>query len=173
MPAFFFFIWSQFCYCEQIIWLVYSSCVLLLLLSRIRRVRLCNLMDSSPPGSPIPGILQARTLEWVAISFSNAWEWRVKLNSLSHVQLFEPHGLRPTRLLRLWDFPGKSTGVSFHCLFQLVCSPAWSTKFLIYSVLDLLISWYPIKSPLCPGLSFLFLWMVPISKQTDYNVTCR
>ena len=39
---------------------------------------LCDPIDSSPPGSPIPGILQARTLEWVAISFSNAWKWKVK-----------------------------------------------------------------------------------------------
>ena len=44
-------------------------------------------MDGSPPGSPVPGILQARTLEWVAISFSNAWKWKVKLKTLSRVQL--------------------------------------------------------------------------------------
>ena len=44
-------------------------------------------IDGSPPGSPIPGILQARTLEWVAISFSNAWKWKVKVKSLSCVQL--------------------------------------------------------------------------------------
>ena len=48
---------------------------------------LCNPIDSSPPGLPVPGILQARTLEWVAISFSNAWKWKVKVKSLSHVQL--------------------------------------------------------------------------------------
>ena len=48
---------------------------------------LCDPIDSSPPGSPIPGILQARTLEWVAISFSNSWKWKVKVKSLSHVQL--------------------------------------------------------------------------------------
>ena len=47
---------------------------------------LCDPIDSSPPGSPIPGILQARTLEWVAIAFSNAWKWKVKL--LSCVRLF-------------------------------------------------------------------------------------
>ena len=47
---------------------------------------LCNPIDSSPPGSPVPGILQARTLEWVAISFSNAWKWKVKGKSLGHVQ---------------------------------------------------------------------------------------
>ena len=44
-------------------------------------------IDSSPPGSPAPGILQARKLEWVAISFSNAWKWKVKVKSLSGVQL--------------------------------------------------------------------------------------
>ena len=48
---------------------------------------LCDPRDSSPPGSPVPGILQARTLEWVAISFANAWKWKVKVKSLSHVQL--------------------------------------------------------------------------------------
>ena len=48
---------------------------------------LCDPIDSSPPGSPVPGILQARTLEWVAISFSNAWKWKVKVKSLSHVRL--------------------------------------------------------------------------------------
>ena len=49
---------------------------------------LCDPIDGSPPGSPVPGILQARTLEWVAISFSNAWEWKVKVKSLSRVRLF-------------------------------------------------------------------------------------
>ena len=48
---------------------------------------LCNPLDGSPPGSPVPGILQARTLEWVAISFSNAWKWKVKVKSLSLVRL--------------------------------------------------------------------------------------
>ena len=48
---------------------------------------LCDPTDSSPPGSPVPGILQARTLEWVAISFSSAWKWKVKVKSLSHVWL--------------------------------------------------------------------------------------
>ena len=48
---------------------------------------LCDPINGSPPGSPVPGILQARTLEWVAISFSSAWKWKVKLKSLSHVRL--------------------------------------------------------------------------------------
>ena len=48
---------------------------------------LCDPRDGSPQGSPVPGILQARTLEWVAISFFNAWNWKVKLKLLSHVGL--------------------------------------------------------------------------------------
>ena len=48
---------------------------------------LCDPIDGGPPGSPVPGILHARTLEWVAISFSNAWKWKVKVKSLSRVWL--------------------------------------------------------------------------------------
>ena len=55
----------------------------------------CDPIDGSSPGSPVPGILQARTLEWVAISFSNAWKWKVKVKSLSHVRLL----VTPVRLL--------------------------------------------------------------------------
>ena len=47
---------------------------------------LCDPTDGRPPGSAVPGILQARTLEWVAISFSNVWKWKVKVKSLSHVR---------------------------------------------------------------------------------------
>ena len=64
-----------------------DSMDMLLLLSRFSHVRLCNPIDGSPSGSPIPGILQARTLEWVAISFSNAWKLKVKVKSLSRVWL--------------------------------------------------------------------------------------
>ena len=49
---------------------------------------LCDPIDGSPPGSPVPGILQPRTLEWVAIAFSNAWKWKMKGKSLSCVWLF-------------------------------------------------------------------------------------
>ena len=48
---------------------------------------LCDPIDGSPPGSPVPGILQVRTLEWVTISFSNAWKWKVKVKSISRVRL--------------------------------------------------------------------------------------
>ena len=49
---------------------------------------LCDPIDGSPPGSTVPGILQARTLEWVAISFPNARRWKVKVKSFGHGQLF-------------------------------------------------------------------------------------
>ena len=48
---------------------------------------LCDPIDGSPPGCPVPGILQARTLEWVAIAFSNAWKWKMKVKLLSRVRL--------------------------------------------------------------------------------------
>ena len=48
---------------------------------------LCNPIDGSLPGTSVPGILQARTLEWIAISFSNSWKWKVKVKSLSRVWL--------------------------------------------------------------------------------------
>ena len=57
------------------------------LLSCFSPVWLCDPIDCSPPGSPVPGILQARTQEWVAISFSNVWKWKVKAKSLSRVRL--------------------------------------------------------------------------------------
>ena len=84
---------------------------------------LCDPRDGSPPGSPVPGIFQARTLVWVAISFPNAWKWKVKVKSLSRVWLLVTPwtaAYQPTRLLHPWDFPGKSTGVGCHFLLQLL-----------------------------------------------------
>ena len=80
---------------------------------------LCDPIDGSPPGSPIPGILQARTLEWVAMSFSNAWKWKVKMKSRSHVRFFVTPWTAAYQAPPPWDFPGKSTGLSCHCLLQL------------------------------------------------------
>ena len=76
---------------------------------------LCDPVDDSPPGSLVPGILQARTMEWVVISFSNAWKWSRSVVSDSS----QPHGLQPTRRLRPWDFPGKRTGVGCQHLLRL------------------------------------------------------
>ena len=83
----------------------------------------CNPIDSGQPGSAIPGILQARTLEGVAVSFSNAWKWKWSRSVMSDPQ--GPHGLQPTRLLRPWDFPGKSTGVGCHCLLHICDQLEW------------------------------------------------
>ena len=79
---------------------------------------LCDPTDGSPPGSPVPGILQARILEWAAISFSNVWKWRCSV--VSDPQ--RPHGTQLSRLLRPWDSLGKSTGVGCHCLLHYVAS---------------------------------------------------
>ena len=76
---------------------------------------LCDPIAGSPPGSPVPGILQARTLEWAAITFSNMWKWSCSVVSDS----VRPHGLQPTRLLHPWDIPGKSAGVGCHRPLQI------------------------------------------------------
>ena len=76
---------------------------------------LCDPTDGSPPGSPVPGILQARTLEWVAISFSNAWKWKVQVKSLSHVWLLATPWTAAYQAPPSMDFSGKSTGVGCHC----------------------------------------------------------
>ena len=104
---------------------------------------LCDPIDGSPPGSPVPGILQARTLEWAAISFSNAWKWKVKVKSLSRVRLLATHGLQPNRLLRPWDFPSKSTGVGCHRLLRKML---WAMVFLELNVHGTASSWYILRS---------------------------
>ena len=93
---------------------------------------LCDPIDGSPPGSPIPGILQAKILEWVAISFSNAWNWKVKWSHSVVSDSSGPHGLQPTRLFCPLDSPGKSAGVGCHCLLlQDTSLPySWSVGFL-------------------------------------------
>ena len=100
--------------------LLHALLLLLLLLSHFSHVWLCDSIDSSPPGSPVPGILQARTVEWVAISFSSAWKWKWSRSIVSDSS--RPHGLQPTRLLHPWDFPVKSTGVGCHRLLRSACT---------------------------------------------------
>ena len=79
---------------------------------------LCDPIDGSPPGSPVPGILQARILEWVAIAFSNAWKWKVKVKSLSRAWLLATPWTAAYQGPPSMDFPGKSTGVGCHCLLR-------------------------------------------------------
>ena len=121
--------------------------MLLLLLSLFSRVWLCNPIDSSPPDSPIPGILQARTLEWVAISFSNAWKWKMKLKSLSHVWLL---------------------AISWTAAYQTPPSMGFSRQENCSGV--------PLPSPRCPlvrgfisGLSILFHWSIFLCASTTLS----
>ena len=77
---------------------------------------LCNPIDGSPPGSAVPGILQARTLEWVAISFSNALKRKVKVKSLSRVRLLATPWTVAYQAPPSTGFSRQSTGVGCHCL---------------------------------------------------------
>jgi len=77
---------------------------------------LCDPIDGSPPGSPVPGILQARTLEWAAISFSNAWKWKVKAKSFSRVRLLVTPWTAAYQAPPSMEFSRQSTGVGCHCL---------------------------------------------------------
>ena len=76
----------------------------------------------SLPGSSIHGISQARILQWVAISFSSAWKWKVKVKSLSHLQLLATPWTASHQAPASMDFPGKSTGVGCHCLLHAIFS---------------------------------------------------
>ena len=74
------------CSLEEKLWLTYAAAVAAAAAKSLQSCpTLCDPTDGSPPGSPVPGILQVRTLQWVAISFSNAWKWKEKVKSLSRV----------------------------------------------------------------------------------------
>ena len=79
---------------------------------------LCDPMDCSPPVFPVPGILQARTLEWVAISFSNAWKWKVKVKSLSRVQLLATPWTTAHQAPPSTGFSRQEYWSFCHCLLQ-------------------------------------------------------
>ena len=81
---------------------------------------LCDPIDGSPPGSPVPGILQARTLEWVAISFSSAWKWKVKVKSLSCIQLFAAPWTAAYQAPSSMGFSRQEywSGLPLHCFLQ-------------------------------------------------------
>ena len=81
---------------------------------------LCDPIDGSPPGSPVPGIFQARSLERVANFFSNAWKGKVKVKSLSRVWLLVTPWTAAYQAPPSWDSPGKSAGVGCHCLLHYI-----------------------------------------------------
>ena len=76
-------------------------------------------IDGSPPGSPIPGILQARTLEWVTISFSNAWKWKVKGKLLSHVRLIATPWTAAHQAPPSMGFSRQEYWSGCHCLLRM------------------------------------------------------
>ena len=109
----------------EIILLIWSSSwnpsleMAILLLSRFSRVRLCATPETAAHQAP-PSLGFSRQEHWSGLPFpapmheSEKWKWSCSVVSNSS----RPHGLQPTRLLRPWDFPGKSTGVGCHCLLQ-------------------------------------------------------
>ena len=95
---------------------------------------LCDPIDGSPPGSPVPVILQARVLEWGAISFSNVWKWKVKVKSLSHAQLLVTPWTAAYQALRSMGFSRQeywsgSASYKFQQLWLSVREKKWG-KFL-------------------------------------------
>ena len=82
---------------------------------------LCDPIDGSPPGSAIPGILQRRTPEWVAISFSNAWKWKVKVKSLSRVRLLATPWTAAYQAPPSMGFSKQEYWSGCHCLLRWKC----------------------------------------------------
>ena len=108
-------------------------------------------IDSSPPGSPVPGILQAGTLERVAISFSNAWKWKVRVKLLSHVRLLV------TPWTAAYQAP-PSMGFSRQ--------EYWSGVPLPSPLLTLLISKFTSSSSFSVVFLGFFIWMIMLSANT-------
>ena len=81
---------------------------------------LCDPIDGSPPGSPVPGVLQARILEWVAISFSNAWKWKVKVKSLSRVRPSATPWTAAFKAPPSMGFSRQEYWSGCHCLLHLI-----------------------------------------------------
>ena len=129
---------------------------------------LCDPRDSSPPGSPIPGILQARTLEWVAISFSNAGKWKWKWSCSVVPDPQRPHGLQPCRLLHgIFQTRILEWGAIAFCLLR---------KYLIYLVniflciVFLKIYRFPLYIKSWIGISnFHVWWEVGIQLKKNFN----
>ena len=100
---------------------------------------LCDPIDGSPPGSPVPGILQARTLEWVAISFSSAWKWKVKVKSLSRLWLFATPWTAAYQAPPSMGFSRQEywSGVPLPSPCKIYIHVQFTSDFLIFSLLKL------------------------------------
>ena len=109
---------------------------------------LCDPRDGSPWGSPVPGILLARTLEWAAISFSNAWKWKVKVKSLSRVRLFATPWTAATQAPPSMGFSRQEcwSGV-----------PPWLEPNSDETILSILYWWFQDYMPLSKLIQFYFI----------------
>ena len=96
---------------------------------------LCGPINGSPLGSSVPGILQARILEWVAISFFNAWKWKVKVKSLSRAQLVATPWTAAYQAPPSMGFSGKSTGVGY------IAFSVWLNSIFLF-ILDVVMYWW-------------------------------
>ena len=103
---------------------------------------LCDPIDSSPPGSPVPGILQARTLEWVAISFSNAWKWKVKVKSFSRVWLLATPWTAAYQAPPSMGFSRQEYWSGCHCLLHVLLLGPYHFCPLLSPSLHEMFPWY-------------------------------
>ena len=121
---------------------------------------LCDPRDGSPPGAPVPGILQARTLEWLAISFSDAWKWKVKVKSLrlSTWKLYSRVQLLKTPWTAVYQAP-PSMGFSRQEYWSGVPlpSPGWMYTYTLYSSIKSMIWRYP--KELCFSPNFFEIYV--------------
>ena len=142
---------------------------------------LCDPITGSPPGSSIPGILQPTTLEWGAISFFNAWKWKVKMKSLSHVQLLATpwtaaHQAPPSMGFSRQEYwsgvPFSLSSVTF--IKRLVSSPLLSAIRVVSSAyLRLLIFLPAILIPACASFNPAFLKMYSAYKLNKHSDTIQ
>ena len=138
---------------------------------------LCDPTDGSLPGSAIPGILQARTLEWVAISFSSAWKWKVKMKSLSCVWLsdrmdwslpgFSIHGIFQARVLELG-----AIAFSVLCLTLLFCPPWYSFHNNLLSTRKVnMISWFKFLQYIRNNIKQVVPQVVPVERRYFWGLS--
>ena len=140
---------------------------------------LCDPIDGSPPGSPVPGILQARTLEWVAISFSCAWKWKVKVKLLSRVRFFltawtAAHQAPPSMGSSRQEYWSVVPSPSPLVLCNLLFFPWWTVSiFPFQHVSSHLIKnhiYITQSSPKCALLLFVQIW---IPSKTMFASACH
>ena len=110
---------------------------------------LCDPINSSPQGSAIPGILQARTLEWVAISFSNAWKWKVKVKLLSHVWLLVTPWTAAYQAPLPMGFSKQEYWMGCHCLLRVPYIPWYISIIHIHDI-------YPLYTKIFHNIYYMY-----------------